>query len=188
MWMTSSPCFTLTPTPGCLTVQKPFSPHLNSKLQCQVTLWCGYVSHLALPPCACPPPPRALFVPLGLQHPPHQARMLPSYPALVLTPCVKLPSSGNILLIFIGFWLHTPGPPLHGGPLHSAHVQLSVPVVLGLLPLKLGCPVILDALLRGHPPHQAQASTPHARLGLCGGVLAWAPAPCALPYWQSHSA
>lgn len=107
-----------------------------------------------------------------------------------------LPCSGfDILCQATFFWVHPPhltwaliphsgSPPCPEVPFSLFRFHLSLPVVLGLLYLELGCPVTLDALLHGHSPHQplhAQASTSHAGPPLCGDVLAWTPVPSARP-------
>lgn len=170
---------TNTRLPHC--AKKPFSPHLSSKFPCQAALPCGYVFHLALVPCTCPPPAGGSFHSswAPASSPPSRH---PSCPAVALTPCVRLPSSGNTFFILLGLWLHNP---CMEALFPLLRFQLSVPAILhtnalytllGLQHLALSCPFTLDAFLHGHSLHCAEASTPFG-----GDVLAWAPVPCVRP-------
>ena len=137
------------------------SPHLWT-LPCRVTFTVG-VRLLALPPVPALHRRELSSSLLGPASSPSGRH--PSCPALALTPRVRLPSSGNTLVTFLGFWLH-----LQVTLFTLLMFQLSVPVMPGLLvPVGLLCNI--DALLRGHPPHCASACTPYARLGLHGDVL-----------------
>lgn len=176
------PCFPLTPTPGCLTVQK--NPSLHTWVQDSHArppfhvgmffTWLWFLApalHLL----------EALFIPLGLQHPLHQAGTLPAllwlwHPVSGYLP-LGTPSSSYLGFDCIAPYMEALFPLLR--------FQLSVPAILhtnalytllGLQHLALSCPFTLDAFLHGHSLHCAEASTPFG-----GDVLAWAPVPCVRP-------
>lgn len=123
----------------------------------------------------------ALFIPLGLQHPFHQAGTLPVllwlwHPVSGFLP-LGTPSSS-----YLGFDYT---PPCMEALFTLLRFQLSVPAILhtnalltllGLQHLTLSCPFTLDAFLHGHPLHCAESSTPFG-----GDALAWAPIPCVRP-------
>lgn len=151
-------------------MQKLPLPTSELSTHCQVTLHLGCGSHLALP-SSVPAfqPPGAVFILLGSGiFPPGRH---PSCPALALTPRVRLPSSGSTLVTFLGFWLHTPGHSLHGGPLHSAHVP-------ALCASKTWAPgpswaaVLLWCPPPWHPTAGARLAHPVLGLGFPGDVLA----------------
>lgn len=178
------PHFTLTPTPGCLSVKTVLSTsELKTPLPGHSSMWvCSSSGSDSL---CLPSTPWGLFsFRLG-------SSILPTKQAPFL------PGSGFDTVCQAAFlcehslhltWALIPHPPAWR-PSSLSSVFNSQPAILhtntlytllGLRHLALGCPLTLDAHLHGHPPYYAKASIPRARPLFCGDGLAWAPVPCTL--------